>query len=228
LGKAYTYLRMEAAEGAPQFSNSIYKVLKVIHPECGISKVAMVVVNGFIVDVCRTLTQASLQIAQAKNTTTLTSSEMHEAVRRVCRGDLAEHAQGEGIKACTLYAAAEREEEGGIAMPTSSDGPPRSGLVFPVGRVHQLLVLSSRLHIDVSAAVYLAAVLEYLVAEVVELAGHNARIRNLVSIKPRHVQIAIAEDQELNALLGACTSLFQAQLPEVARNGSDMHVEHKT
>ena len=82
----------------------------------------------------------------------------------------------------------------------------RAGLQFPVGRVHRMLRKGNYAQrVGAGAPVYLAAVLEYLSAEVLELAGNAARDNKKTRIIPRHLQLAIRNDEELNKLLGGVT-----------------------
>ena len=82
----------------------------------------------------------------------------------------------------------------------------RAGLQFPVGRIHRLLRKGNYAQrVGAGAPVYLAAVLEYLGAEILELAGNAARDNKKPRIIPRHLQLAIRNDEELNKLLGNVT-----------------------
>src|SRR5690242_9076750 len=82
----------------------------------------------------------------------------------------------------------------------------KAGLAFPVGRVHRLLRKGNYAQrVGAGAPVYLAAVLEYLAAEILELAGNAARDNKKTRIIPRHLQLAIRNDEELNKLLGGVT-----------------------
>ncbi|KAF8649587.1 hypothetical protein AX16_005678 [Volvariella volvacea WC 439] len=73
----------------------------------------------------------------------------------------------------------------------------KAGLQFPVGRVHRLLKKGNYAHrVGAGAPVYMAAVLEYLAAEILELAGNAARDNKKHRIVPRHLQLAIRNDEE--------------------------------
>ena len=92
----------------------------------------------------------------------------------------------------------------------------RAGLQFPVGRVARYMRrqnMAARL--GGGAPVYLAAVLEYLCAEILELAGNAARDNKRRRIIPRHLQLAVRNDEELNILLGNVTIASGGVLPNI-------------
>lgn len=90
----------------------------------------------------------------------------------------------------------------------------KSGLHFPVGRIaRQLKNGRFAPRLGAAAPVFLAAVLEYLVAEVVELAGDAANKHKKKRITPRFINLAIREDLELDALLQRVTIAEGGVLP---------------
>ena len=177
------------------FATYIYKVLKQVHPDTGISKHAMAVLDDFNRDMFIRVAEEARELCMKQKNVTMTSREIQTAVRLVLPGELAKHAVSEGTKAVTKFSACE----------TGGNQSTRAGLVFPVGRVKRLLKDRTKMRIGAGAPIYLAAVLEYLTAEVLELGGNAARDNKRVRIIPRHILLAIQNDEELNKLcLTAC------------------------
>ena len=92
----------------------------------------------------------------------------------------------------------------------------KAGLQFPVGRIARFLKKGGyATRVGGGAPVYMAAVLEYLAAEILELAGNAARDNKKARIIPRHIQLAVRNDEELNKLLGNVTIASGGVLPNI-------------
>ena len=92
----------------------------------------------------------------------------------------------------------------------------RAGITFPVGRMARYMRdMKVADRIGAGAPVYLAAVIEYLTAEILELAGNVAQEGKKNRVIPRHIQLAVRNDEELNALLGNVTIASGGVMPFV-------------
>jgi histone H2B len=84
----------------------IYKVLKQVHPDTGISSKAMSIMNSFINDIFEKIGSESARLSRYNKKPTVTSREIQTAVRLVLPGELAKHAVSEGTKAVTKFTSA--------------------------------------------------------------------------------------------------------------------------
>lgn len=92
----------------------------------------------------------------------------------------------------------------------------RAGIEFPVGRVHRHLREGRQpQRVGALAPVYLAAVIQYLTSEVLELATDAAKAVGKKRVSPRHLQLAIANDAALNRLLGGASIIGGGLIPGV-------------
>ena len=85
------------------YSIYIYKVLKQVHPDTGISSKAMSIMNSFVNDIFERIAAEASRLAHYNKRSTITSREIQTAVRLLLPGELAKHAVSEGTKAVTKY-----------------------------------------------------------------------------------------------------------------------------
>ena len=85
------------------YSTYIYKVLKQVHPDTGISKRGMSIMNSFINDIFERIASEAGRLARYNKKSTLSSREVQTAIRLILPGELAKHAVSEGTKAVTKF-----------------------------------------------------------------------------------------------------------------------------
>ena len=91
------------AKRVETYSSYVYKVLKQVHPETGISKKAMSIMGSFISDIFDRVAAEAGKLSRYNKKATLSSREIQTAVRLVLPGELAKHAVSEGTKAVTKF-----------------------------------------------------------------------------------------------------------------------------
>ena len=177
------------------FFTHIPKVLKQVHPELGITTEALNEVNLLCHIFAERIVNEATDLSKMNSKKTIGAREIQTAVRTCLPGELTKHAVSEGTKAHTRYSTMMNNGNG------RGSRSKKAGLVFPVGRIETLIRHHSGVErVSGTAAVYLAAVLEYLAAEILELSGNAALDNKKKRVTTRHLLLAIRYDEELNTL----------------------------
>ncbi|KAL4072520.1 histone-fold-containing protein [Scleroderma yunnanense] len=87
------------------YSSYIYKVLKQVHPDTGISNKAMAILNSFVNDIFERIATEASKLASYSKKSTISSREIQTAVRLILPGELAKHAISEGTKSVTKFSS---------------------------------------------------------------------------------------------------------------------------
>ncbi|GAW10300.1 histone-fold-containing protein [Lentinula edodes] len=87
------------------YSSYIYKVLRQVHPDTGISNKAMAILNSFVNDIFERIATEASKLATYSKKSTISSREIQTSVRLILPGELAKHAISEGTKSVTKFSA---------------------------------------------------------------------------------------------------------------------------
>lgn len=203
----------------------IYNVLKSLEKGrdqgIGISRAGMRVMDRIVDGLFDDIRLQSVRIINNVNRDTIGARDVEFAVRQVVQGELAKHAISEGTKSLQKYTSARpatKETKSPRSSPRSGGGKGkgkttgtrkkgasrsvRAGVKFPVGRIHSKLKGRNRCQrASLGAAVFLAAVLEYLTAEILELSLNGTIEAQRKRVTPRFIALSVRNDEELNKLL---------------------------
>jgi histone H2A len=181
-----------------KFDIYIYKVLKQVHPDTGMSGMALATMVNLVKVTVTKIMLAVNQIIMRGDTKTLSGRDVQSAIMLSLPGELAKHAISESTKASTKYEASKKEHTKGEK---SESRAMRAGLTFNVTRIERLMMRESNVERKSGlAAIHMAAAAEYITAEILDLAGNATRDNHRVRVTPRHIKLAICNDVELYAL----------------------------
>lgn len=196
-GQAKTRVKRKSYSG---FETYIKRVQMKVHPDLQIIKTTLGQLSELAVILVKNFGRIALDAKNRQNKKTITPREIEYAVNVSLEKDLALHARVEGEKAVERYKTVAET----VDKPVDGKKKPqplqvKAGLIVSVSRcVNYLREFNSR--IGVSAAIYMAAVIEFIMSEILELAGIVTKGNEAVKIKSRDVFFAIENDDELKSL----------------------------
>lgn len=183
------------------FDSYIYKVHKQVHPHMSISQEAKTKLSAMINALIRDFVEYIITFTDHSRQRTISIRDVQSAVRVVVRGELRTHAVSEGVKAVTRYTSAHHPPPN--KRMSAAD---KAGLKIPPARVRSILKANvvyykNNVRISETSSVYLAAVVEYLLAEILELSGNAAMQHNRTKTTVDDIKTAIKTDVELDKTL---------------------------
>lgn len=175
----------------------INKVLKQVHPSGGITGEAEKSVNVLLMDTLDRTMKVVNDLLQSSKTHTVKATVISAALSTIITGELGKHAKSEGTKSVTKFQSSVAGTKGAGVSKAS-----RAGLKFPPTRIGHMIRerASGCSRLSETASITMAAALEYLAAEVLELAGNSAYDHKHKLINNRDILLAISNDFELHKL----------------------------
>ena len=215
--------RLTALPGPPLGSfedpvhSFIYVLLEQVHPGFYILPRTSCCVADALRDVMQRLITCCVELSAKNATGFLTPKHMESAVQLVLPGELGKHAKSASTKAITKF---NTSSDKNASLTT------QAGLYFSVYYFwRRLRERAPGLAVTVPAAISLAAVSEYLCAELLELAGNAVKLNSNKTIMPWHFMFAIRGDEELDTLFYSCEIAYGGVIPHIHRSLTDSNWE---
>lgn len=187
-----------------EFRTYIYKVLKQVHPDIGCTSKGMSQLNQIVNSIGNEFAKKAVDLCKMIGHITVTHREIQTSVNLILKDDLQKLAIKEGCKAVTQYYNCITKFKDEKVTENNNDRCRReikAGLSFSVARCANLIKnVDKSIRIGQAAPVYLASILQHLMSEILELSGNVCRDGHKVCITPRHIFLAIENDNCLHSL----------------------------
>lgn len=201
----------------------IHRTLKGVSPNLHITKSALEALDSVVRVTANQLVDRALALTGGSEKITVSSAELQASVRLVLPGDLATHAVKAGLTATNTFQESEKKRaESGTLVEKAQTRESRAGLIFSVSAAEKYLRCFGQngYHVAALAPVFLAGVLQYLTAELLDLSGTQAREVKKVTITIRHLFLAVTNDVSLRRYVDNLGVVF-------LEAGVEVHIEEK-
>lgn len=184
------------------FSTYIYKVLKRVHSNKGMSTPALESLDSCMRIIANKLGEHARNFAITENLKTVNTREVEGAVKSLLPLSLSNNAVAFATSAVNKFYDTHAMKDDKVTDPSQTKSEPkqtrefRAGLVFSVSLAEKYL-RNRGCNVGSAAPVYLAAVLEFITSSILEVSGKIAVENNMVRIKVRHIQLAVYSDNDL-------------------------------
>ena len=188
----------------------IYRVVKQVHPDIGITVEAMNVMRSLVDYLAISILKRTKALMQLGKRQTVSSKEIRTGTQLSSPEEFGKYAAGAGARAVTMYNASFGSK--GSTRPKITDRKSisaRSDIIFSVSRAKKLIYMyvpantghsGDSIRVGIRSSIYLAGVLEYITKEILEIAMHISISDRRQRIKRRHIMLAIRSDLELSEM----------------------------
>lgn len=181
-------------------------MLKEAH-DLGLSKKAMEAMNSFVYDFLHRILKEARIVQSYSHKVSLSAREIQTATRLILPNEISRHCVSEGGKAVNKYMASLGQGSGSKSS--------RAGLIMPVGRIARYIKeFGYADRVGTGAPIYLSAVLQWLTHEVLEMAGKIVEDQNRKRIEPRHIMLAVMNDDEFSILMEDVCIPYSGGIPD--------------
>lgn len=184
------------------FETYISKVLKHVSVDNGITANAKQQLNSAICAISRHIARLSVRLTQISKKKTLSEKEVSNAVRLVFPGEVCVNSIAEGEESLAKFLVVDDNK--------NKSRQDKAGIIFPPSITEKFLreFGFTKIMVTKNAPIYLAAVLEYVTQDILQLASDMARENKRVRITIRDLELSVRTDLELNVLFDRCGITF--------------------